>query len=151
MIPRLGRGDREPDTDRPAGRRIDCGINPDHLPLHVKQRAARIPFVDRRIGLDEIVVCFLLDIAAARGDDARRHRSGQTERVADRQNPVPTRAWSLSPKTTAGGAVEVYLQHRKIGPVIVANQLGLENGIVLKRHRDLVRVTDNMIVGDHDP
>jgi hypothetical protein len=47
---------RKADADRAAVRRQDGGIHPDHLPVHVEQRPARIAPVDGRIGLDVIVI-----------------------------------------------------------------------------------------------
>ena len=82
------RRDREADADRPAGRRVDRRVDADHLAVHVEQRAARVAAVDRRVGLDEVVVRPLMDVAAARRDDAGGHGAAQAERIADRQHPV---------------------------------------------------------------
>ena len=83
-----GGGDGEADADRAAGGRVDRRIHADHLALQVEERAAGIAAIDRRVGLDEIVVGAFVDVAVHRADDAGRGAARQAERVADRQHPV---------------------------------------------------------------
>src|SRR6185437_4219817 len=49
-------GNREADADGAAARRVDRRVDADHLPGEVDERAAGIAAVDRRVGLQEIVV-----------------------------------------------------------------------------------------------
>src|SRR5205085_9459099 len=59
---RVGR-DAEADADRAAGRRIDRGVDRNHLAVGVERRAAGIALVDRRVDLDEVVVGTGADVA----------------------------------------------------------------------------------------
>src|SRR5690606_17413035 len=83
------RRDRETDTDVAAGRRDDRRVDADEQAVHRDQRAPGIPRIDRRIGLDEVLVT-LLDQPRApeRADDAGGHRLAERERVADRDDEV---------------------------------------------------------------
>ena len=80
--------DGEADADAAARRREDRGVDADHLALGVEGRAAGIAVVHRRVDLQEVVVGAGADVAAARRDDARRHRAAEAERIADRDHPV---------------------------------------------------------------
>ena len=76
--------DREADALRAADdRRGDA----DHVAVDVDERAARVAGIDRGVGLDEVgvgAVVLALDAPADGGDDARRDRVREAERVADR-------------------------------------------------------------------
>ena len=87
---RLGqrRGDGEADADGAAGRRVDRGVDADDLAGQVEHRAAGIAAVDRRVGLEEVVIGAGVDVARARRDDAGGDRAAEAERIADRQHPV---------------------------------------------------------------
>src|SRR6185437_7088731 len=82
------RRDREADTYRPARWREDGGIHADDIAVHVEQRATGIAAIDRRVGLDEIVVGTGVDVAIARRHDARRHGRAEAERIADGDHPI---------------------------------------------------------------
>ena len=70
-------------------------------------------------------------VGIADGDDEVAHR--QLLRVAERQR---------------GEIVGVDLQQSDVGLRIAAHQLGGELAAILERHRDLVRVVDDVVVGD---
>ena len=67
---------------------------PIDLALRVHERAARVAVVDRRVGLQEVLVAAAaVAIArsgrpALRADDPHRHRLADAERVADREHDV---------------------------------------------------------------
>src|SRR6185437_13814317 len=82
------RWDRESNTNRTARRREDRGIHADDSAVHIEQRAAGIAAIDRRVGLDEIVIGTGVDIAIAGRHDARGHGAAQTERIADGDYPI---------------------------------------------------------------
>ena len=86
------RGERgrhgETDTHAAARGRGNGGVHADHPALKVQHRAAGIALVDRGVGLDEIVIGAGADIPLAGRDDARGHRAGEAERVADGDDPV---------------------------------------------------------------
>ena len=46
----------EADADVAVGIREDLRVDPDQLALHVHERAARVAVVDRRVGLQEVLV-----------------------------------------------------------------------------------------------
>ena len=104
--PRASRGgsrrsraaDRPPGSPPPTTSRSRCRssrrsasriavLTPITSAGHVEERAAGVAAVDRRVGLDEVVVG-ALQRAVARRDDAGRDREALAERVADRQHPV---------------------------------------------------------------
>src|SRR5205814_9330657 len=82
------RRDREADADRAARGRIDRRVDADDLAIHVEHRPARIAAIDRRVGLQEIVIGAGLDVALPRRQDAGRYAAAEPERVADRQYPI---------------------------------------------------------------
>src|SRR5207244_4171066 len=78
--------DREPD---PLTRRHDRGVDADHLPVQVQERPAGVPRIDRRVGLDEVLVRRHADaVARRRRDDPDGHRAIEAEGVADRDRPL---------------------------------------------------------------
>src|SRR3546814_989048 len=71
------RGDREANADGSAGLREDRRVKADHVAVEIEQRTAGVAAVDRGIGLDEVVIGTLADIAASCRDDAGRHRPAE--------------------------------------------------------------------------
>src|SRR5215211_3439177 len=79
----------EADPDVAASRGKDSGVDADELSAHVDQRAARIARIDRRIGLDEILVALLADTRATEGAHKPRcHGLPEAEWIADRNHEV---------------------------------------------------------------
>ncbi len=74
----------------PFGHRQDLRVDADELALRVDERAARVAVVDRRVGLQEVLVAAVADAgrSALRADDAHRDRLADAERVADREHDV---------------------------------------------------------------
>ena len=58
--------DREADADVAAGGAEDRGVDADQLAAQVDQRAAGVARVDRRVGLDEVLVAVAVDAACGR-------------------------------------------------------------------------------------
>src|SRR6202051_821841 len=142
---------RKADADRTAGGRDDQRVDADYLAVEVEQRAAGIAAVDGGVGLDVVVIGSRSDVAVARRDDARRHRAAEAGRIAD---PCPPFA-----ETQLVGIAELHrdqrfwrleLQHRKVGLLVDADQLGLDLGAVIHDDVDLVGVGDDVIVGHDD-
>ena len=68
----------------------DGGVEPHHLTLEVEQRAAAVAAVDRRVGLDEILIFFYaLRVTPHRRNDPHGYRVGQAKRAADRKHKLP--------------------------------------------------------------
>ena len=142
---------RKADADRAARRRDDQRVDADHLAVEVEQRTAGIAAVDGGVGLDVTVIGTGVDVAVARRDDARRDRAAEAERIADRDHPF------AEPQLV--GIAELHrdqrlgrleFQHRKIGLLVDADQLGLELGAVVHDDADLVGIGDDVIVGHDD-
>ena len=87
----FGERDRhgEPDAFVAARAGEDRGVDADELPFEVHQRAAGVPRIDGRIGLDEVLVVRDAHIAAPQGaDDPHRHGLRQPEGTPDCQDDV---------------------------------------------------------------
>ena len=82
-------GTAEANPNIAATRGKDRGIDTDKLTSQVHQRAARIAWIDGRIGLDEILVSLLTNTRAAEcADNAGRHSLAKAERIADGDHEV---------------------------------------------------------------
>src|SRR5206468_1798409 len=75
------------DADRAARGRDDQRVDPDDLAVEIEQRSARIAAIDRRIGLDVVVVGPGIDVAVACRDDSGGHGAAEAERIADCDHP----------------------------------------------------------------
>ena len=65
------------------------GVDADQFAARVDERAAGIAFVDRRIGLDEVLEGCHAELPATDGaDDAVRDGLLQAQRIADRQHLI---------------------------------------------------------------
>ena len=95
-------GDREADADAAAGRRVDRRVHADDVAVEIERRAARVAAVHRRVDLDEVVIGARADVAAARRDDAGRHRAAEAERIADREHPVADARDAVRPTRRTG-------------------------------------------------
>src|SRR5713226_1982142 len=146
------RGHRKADADRAARRRDDQRVDADHFAIEVEQRTTGIAAVDGGVGLDVAVIGAGVDVAVARRDDARRNRAAEAERIADRDHPL------AEPQLV--GIAELHrdqrfyrfeFQHREIGLLVDADQLGLDLGAVIHDDVDLVGIRDDVIVGHDDP
>ena len=67
----------------PRPLRVDGGVDADDLPVQVEERAAAVAGVDRRVGLDEVVVGAGADRARLGAHDAHRDGVAEAERIAD--------------------------------------------------------------------
>src|SRR3989442_1307970 len=82
FFPRTIDGNREAD---PLPRGQDRGADSDHVAVRVQQRPAGVAGVDRRVGLDEVVVAAALGVhrTMQRRDDAHADALVEPERIAD--------------------------------------------------------------------
>ena len=145
------RGHREADADRAAGGRDDQGVDADHFAVEVEQRAAGIAAVDGGVGLDVVVIGTRGDIAVARRDDAGRHRAAEAERIADRDHPfAEPQLVGIAELHRGQRLVRLELQHREIGLLVDADDVGLELAAVVHDDVDLVGIRDDVIVGHDD-
>ena len=92
----------EADADVAAGRADDRGVDPDQLAAQVHERAAGVARVDRGVGLDEVLVAFGREPAAAeRADDAGGDGLPDAERIADRDHVVADAAAGRNRRSAA--------------------------------------------------
>ncbi len=83
------RRNRKPDSDVAAGGRQNRRVDADEFAAQIHERAARITRVDRSIRLNEILVAFDAEAAAAkRADDSRRYGLIEAERITDGNHVV---------------------------------------------------------------
>src|ERR1700753_3353563 len=71
----------EADADRTARRRVDRGVDADHVAVHVERRTTGITLVDRRVDLDVIVIGARANVTAARRHDAGGDRAAEAEGI----------------------------------------------------------------------
>ena len=75
-------------ADIAAGLTEDRAIDAHNFPGGIDQRSAAVPRIDRSIGLNKVVIGTGSDHTPLGADDPRRHRMFQTERIADRHDPI---------------------------------------------------------------
>ena len=137
----------EADADRTAGRRIDRGIDADHIAVDVERRSAGIALVDGRIDLDVIVIRSGADITAAGRNDARRYGAAETERIADGNHPVADLRLLAGEIDEGEVLLALDLDHREIGLRIGADNLRRINRAVVGGNLDRLGVIDHVVVG----
>ena len=144
-------GNGETDADAAAVRRIDGGVDADHLAVDIDQRPAGIAVVDRRIDLDEIVIGTAVQIAAASRDDAGGNGGADAEGIADREDLVAElQLVGIAPGDGCERLRRFDLQDGKVRLGVGAQQLGRKLGAVIQRYLDVDRVLNDMVVGDDD-
>jgi hypothetical protein len=133
----------------PPGARQDRGVDADELAAQIHERAAGIAGIDRRVGLDEVLVAFRVDAGAAeRADDAGGHRVAEPNGLPIATTKSPTSALSRS---AIGQVDEVRGLHLDDGDVrarVCADDLCLERAVVEQLHGDFGGVLDDVCVGD---
>src|SRR5436305_2145843 len=126
-------------------------VYPDHFTFEVGQRAAGIAAIDGGVGLDVVVIRTRGDIAVAGRDDAGRHRTAEAERVADRDYPfAQTQLVRIAELHRHQRLGRLEFQNCEVGPLVDADQFGLELAAVIHDDADLVGVRYDVIVGDHN-
>ena len=63
-------------------------LMPIDFAAQIDQRSARVTWIDRGIGLNKVVVRTLANIAPLGADDTGGNRVVETERIADRHDPL---------------------------------------------------------------
>jgi hypothetical protein len=138
-------------AERRAALRNDGGVDAHHLAVHVEQRPAGIALVDRRVGLDELVVWPRFDVAVARRYDAQRHRAAQPERVADGHHPVAHhRPVAIAEFDEWQVTTRFDLQHGEVHLVVRSDDLRRQPRPVGEEDVDLLGPLDHVVVGDDE-
>src|SRR6185295_20129695 len=78
----------ESDADGATGRRINRGVDTDHLALRVEGRPAGVALVHWGIDLQIVVIGSRADVTPAGGDDPGRHGTAEAEGITHGQHPV---------------------------------------------------------------
>jgi hypothetical protein len=108
----------------------------------------RIAGVDRRIGLNEILVPLDAEAAAAeRADDTGSHGLPEAERIADRQHEIADLQAVGIADRHGDEILRRDLQQGDIGFGIPADQLCRKAAVVLGRDLDAGRVVDDVTIG----
>ncbi len=142
-------GDREADAVGTARAGVDRGVDADHAALQVDQRSAAVARVDRRVGLDEVLVGGDADLAAALGaDDAGGDGVVQAEGVAHGDDPVARLELVAVAEARRLQLVRIDVQRGEVGVRVDAEQLRGELAPVAERDLERVGVLDHVRVGD---
>src|SRR5690606_33478931 len=135
-------------ADRTARRREDRRIHADDAAVDIKGRSARVAPVDGGGDLQivDIGAGLVLEIARTRRNDARRRRAAQTERVADRDDPVADARLRLLFERDEGETGAFDLDDGKVGVLVTTDQLALQFAAVAELDADLLGVLDDVVV-----
>ncbi len=147
------RRDRKADALRTAGAREDRGVDADQAAGKIDQRAAGIAGIDRGVGLDEELVVGDPDLGAGhRRHDAVGDGLADAERIADGEHHVADLQRVGIAEIGRGEALAAVLdaQHGEIGARILEDEIGVEFALVGESDLDLVRILDDVIVGDDE-
>ena len=128
------------------------GRDADHLTVLVDECAAGVAVVDGSIGLNQrhnTVIDGQIAVDSgntAAGDGVRKlHAAGRTDRVG-----ILARLQLIRVTELCGGQVACrrYLDDRKVGLLIRADDLGIKRGAVAQLYRNRLRAVHNVVVGD---
>ncbi len=135
----------------PPLREMIAELMPDELALEVHERAARVAGIDRRVRLNEVLVRVAIDPAAAeRAHDSRGDGVREAERIADRDDVVADAQLARIAERHLDQRFVLHLQHREVGAFVRADDLRAQAAVVRERDRDLVRVLDDVVVGEDE-
>ncbi len=124
-------------------------LMPTSSPVEVDQRAARVARVDRRVGLDEVLVALRVDARAPeRADDAGGDGVAEAEWIADRDDEIADFGAIAVRDLDVHEVRCLHLEHSHVGARILADHLGGERAVVEQLHRDLRGVLDHVRIGD---
>ncbi len=146
-----GNGQAQADVAGHAALRVEAGgIDADQLALQVDQRATGVARIDRRIGLDEVLVAQPADAAAAhRRNDTRGNGLAEAERVADGHHEVAYAQLVAVAELDVGQVLRRDADQRDVGVAVRAEELGLDRAPVRQCHLYVIGVVDDMVVGQH--
>ena len=124
---------------------------PNEFAAIIHQRAAGIARINRRIGLNEVLVVLDAEVAAAlRAHDAHRHGLADAERIADRQRVVADLHFGrIAQRNRWLNLSPVQLQHRDVRLRIGADDLRLELALVRQRDLHVGRAVHDVVVRQH--
>ena len=149
----LGAIDRNREADA-LRLRVDRHVDADDLSFDVQQRTAGVAGIDRGVGLDEVGERARLILrrnrSAERGDDSRRDRAAETERIADGDDALADHEIGRSSDRRGRESLLIDAQHRQIAVGIDAEELRRDLTAAVDVHGDARRAFDDVIVRDDD-
>jgi hypothetical protein len=145
-LARSARWHGQADPDITAIGADDRAVHTDRFATHVDQGAARVPRVDRRIGLD--VASAAVGRAAQPADDSRRDGLPHLERVAYGDHIVTDLRLVRVTQRKLFQPASWNAQHGDVGPRIAAEKLGFDLPIT-NANGNGAGILDDMVVGDN--
>ena len=127
----------------------DRGVDANQLTAVVYQRPSRIAWVDRGVGLDEILVLLDTEMGSSRSaDDAHRDGLSHAEWITDGQSVVAHLNFGRVADRNAGKVGGVDLDNGDIGLRVGSDNLGFELTLVGEGDADARGTVDDVIVCD---
>ena len=119
--------------------RQDGGVDADQFAAVVDQRAAGVAGVNRRVGLNEVLILFDAQAGAALGaDDSHGYRLADAERIAHGDGVIADARFAGIGEHDRGQVGGVDLQYRDIDLRVGSDDFGLEFALV---GRGLTRIS----------
>ncbi len=134
---------------------VGGGVDAHQIAAGIDQGAPRVALVDGGVGLQQILPAVAVRAhageadAAGGADDALGDGLADVVGVADGEHHVAHIGQALRILRDHRQIVRLDVEHRQIGQLIGADQLGAEYPPILQRNDDLVRIGDDVIVGQH--
>ena len=144
------RRDGEADPDVAVRARQDLRVDADQLALGVHERAAGVAVIDRRVGLQEVLVAAVADgrRPPLRADDPHRHRLADAERIADREHDVADlHRVGVAERDRRADPSPSTLIEREVARLVGADHFRGERAAVGQLDPDLVGAVDDVVVG----
>ena len=142
-------GDGESEAVEGAAAAVNLRIDGDNFAFTIKERAAGIAGVDRRIGLDERHIIAARQVAGDRADNALRRGVGEAEGRADGQHPVADLYLIRITEFGDGQVFTLDFHQRDVGAFVQADDFGAVFLVVIELHTNLVRPFDNVRIGEN--
>src|SRR6185503_16925874 len=121
------RGNCEANTGARPCLRKNQRVDADNLTLHIDERTAGVPGIDRRIGLDEVceLAVLYVQVAASCGYYSRSHCLLEPKRASQRNYPLTLLEDIRVTQLCVGQVLRIDLDDRKIGLTVLADNLCL--------------------------
>src|ERR1700730_9230569 len=117
--------------------------------MEIDQRAARVAWIDRRVGLDEVLIALNAQATATRcAYDSHRGRSADPKRIADCKDKVAYLQFRRVAERKSGQACSVDSQDRNVGLRVGADDLSLKLAVIAQEHLDVGSPIDYVVVRD---
>ena len=148
----------EADADIAAGLRQNLRVDADELSARVHQRAARIPVIDWRVGLEKILVAAVANAGgpSLAADDAHGDSLPDAERVAHGQHDIADLHLVGIAESNGLQPRAVHLEQGQVARLVRADQLCRQRSAVAGFDLDLIgavhdmEVRENVAVGRRD-